>query len=206
MVKVWLASKYFDMQRARKRSGFEGWSYKHNPFISMDLNELTPAIPNDVLDATHEMIVRAYSWFGIGVWHLAEEYLGVALRLTFVSNNVFTALQIGANLALCHLGGRDYDNALRVIEHAFPASVKISNWRTAHQMGTIKRMCYASTNRWDLVEAETQKLKRITSEENLASLEQSRFDIIEDILSFIGDYPNLLVWRDNWAKLECSVR
>lgn len=205
-VEAWLTSKYFDVQRARKRSGFEGWAYQNNPFTSMDLSEWGPLIPDDVLDATHEMIVRAYSWLGIGSWHLAEEYFKVALSLAFVSNNVMAALQVGANLGMCYLGGKDYDNALRVIEQAFPASIKTSNWNTAHRMGTIKRMCYASTGQWRLVKDETQKLKRITNEASLASLDRAVFDTIEDILSFIRDSQNLQAWRKTWDELERRIR
>lgn len=210
-MRLWLESIYEDVQRAKKRTQLKGWSHGYdpfarNPFMAMDLTNWGPDISDDVLEATHEVIVRANSWWGVGVWTLAEEYFQKALFLAFRSNNVLAALQVGANLGLCYVAAGDQDNALRMVNQALPAAIQIQNWYTVHRMGTIKRICLARAGRWDLVTVETQKLRGITHETDLASLDESAFEIVADIYQFTDDRHRLQAWKDEWSKLGKKIK
>ncbi len=210
-MRLWLESTYKDVQRAKKHTQLQGWNrgcnpLARNPFMAMDLANWGPDIPDDVLDATHGAIVRANSWLGVGVWTLAEEYFQKALSLAFKSNNVFAALQLGTNLGLCYVAAGDQDNALRVVNQALPVAIQIQNWNTVHRMGTIKRICLARAGRWDLVTVETQKLRGITRETDLASLDESAFEIIADIYQFTGDRHRLQAWKDEWSRLSENIQ
>ena len=204
-LRAWLESVYKDAQRAMHQTQLKGWSLQFNPFLAMDLDNWHSDIPDNTLSATHDMIVKANAWLGIGVWTLVEEYFQKALYLAFKSNNFMAALQVGVNLGLSYLAAGDDDSALRLISQALPAAVQIKNWSTVHRMGTVQRLCLARTGRWDLVAQETQKLRQMTQEADLASLEEFAFEIVADIYRFTDAPSNLRAWEDEWRKLKAST-
>ena len=73
-------------------------------------------------------------------------------------------------------------------------------------MGTIKQICLARAGKWDLVTVETQKLRGITQETDLASLDESVFEIVADIYQFTGNHPQLRTWKEEWSKLKKNIK
>ena len=215
-VHAYLLRIYHDLLRARERTQFEGWTYKHNPFTSIDLSGWMPPVFTDVMQTQYDMTLRANEWFGIGMWNLAEEYYKIAISLALVSNDVIAALQNGANLALCYLGSDDCRNAFRICAHLQPAAIQTQNTygtEVLHQTGTITRMCLVKTRRYDLVAQETKRLRGISSASSLlssspdfGSLDVSIFRIIADVFQSIGHTDRLQIWQNEWRQLQDLVK
>lgn len=205
-VQFYLTTIYNDLIRAKNRQfEFEGWTNRFNPFLSIDLNvEGLPPMFTDEMQVQYNMTLRANEWFGIGVWSLAEEYYKIAINLALTSNDVIAALQNGANLALCYLGGNDCDNALRISKHLLPATIQSQNSYASsglkHQITTTLRMCFVKSGKYDLAERKAKWLRNVSPNSTL--LDGSINTIITDVLESINDIHKLQIWRNDWQKLQ----
>lgn len=198
-VVAWMRGLYYDVQRAKKREfRIEGWNHRNNLLKTMVLEpgeDFAPDIPQDVLDATHEMIVRAYGWFGVGVWCLAEEYFQIALSLSVVSNNSVAALSCAANLGMCYLAAGNYGSAVSVSNHSMAVAFEIKDYGKLRRMSTIKQLCFIYAN-------DEQRLVKEIGNPFTERLDSHVYEVVGDIYKYLGNSANQVSWEINWHKLN----
>jgi len=141
----WLEIRMLDYYRFHKHRQFLGWNYAINPLALMSFNRnfLTPSVPQDILDATHEMITRGNEWYGVAHWPIAEFLFQTGLQISISSNNVNAAIQNAVNLMMCYLGGGSYENVLNVADNVGIVAEDLRN-RLYNRILTMRLFCYIS--------------------------------------------------------------
>jgi hypothetical protein len=203
----YLMRVYHDLMRAKRRTQLEGWTYKSNPFVSMDLGGWTPPKFTDVMQMQYDMTLRANGWFGIGIWGLAEEYYKIAISLALVSNDVIATLQNGANLALCYLGAGDCENALQVCNDLLKVvtKTKVYGAEVFRQSETIRGMCLLELEKRDEVIRRVQGFIKFLLPEQLLP-DESIFTIVAQVYETVGADERLYDYRLRWIELQNLVR